>query len=185
MSERGDESSRTWLHPLTGWPTAAVLLTIFVLLATTSAMRKSLTFDEAPHLTGGASYWVHDDYRLNPENGNLSQRLVALPVWMGDYRFPSLDQPAWQESEVYQIGHQFLFTQGNDVDAMVLHGRLLMILVGVLLGLVVYVVGRRLFGPVGATISLTAYAFNPHMPAHTRLMTSDLMATLFFLSPSI
>ena len=100
----------------------------------------------------------------------------------GAYRFPSLDQPGWQGSAVYELGHQFLFTQGNDVDAMVLQGRLVMILVGVLLGALVYAVGLQLYGPVGATVSLVAYAFNPHILAHARLMTSDLITALFFLA---
>jgi hypothetical protein len=57
-----------------------------------------------------------------------------------------------------------------------------MILVGVGLGALVYAVGRRLYGPVGATVSLVAYAFNPQILAHARLMTSDLMSALFFLA---
>ncbi len=182
MSQPAGDTSPSWLRSLTGWPAAGVLLMIFALLATSSALRKSVTFDEVAHLTAGTSYWVANDYRLHPENGNLPQRLVALPSLAGGHRFPSLAQPAWQGSRVYEMGHQFLFTQGNDVAAMVLQGRLLMILVGALLGALVYAVGLRLYGPVGATLSLVAYAFNPHMLAHARLMTSDLITALFFLA---
>lgn len=181
MKERGGESSPAWLRPFTGWPAAAVLLGAFALLATTSAMRKSATFDEVAHLTAGYTYWAHNDYRLHPENGNLPQRLVAVPAVLGPYRFPALDQPAWQGSQVYEMGHQFLFTQGNDVDGMVLRGRLVVILLGIGLGAAVYAIGRSLYGPTGGTVSLAAYAFNPHMLAHARLMTSDLTVALFFL----
>ena len=131
MSDPVGNPSPSWLRSVTGWPAAVVLLALFTLLATTSALRKSSTFDEVAHLTAGYTYWAFNDYRLNPENGNLPQRLVALPSVVGAYRFPSLDQPGWQGSAVYEMGHQFLFTQGNDVDAMVLQGRLVMILVGV------------------------------------------------------
>ncbi len=182
MSDPSGDTSPSWLRSVTGWPAAVVLLALFALLATTSALRKSSTFDEVAHLTAGHSYWAFNDYRLNPENGNLPQRLVALPSVVAAYHFPPLDQPAWQSSEVYEMGHQFLFTQGNDVDAMVLQGRLVMILVGVLLGALVYAVGLQLYGPVGATVSLVAYAFNPHILAHARLMTSDLITALFFLA---
>ena len=146
MSEASGAAAAPWLRRLTGWPAASVLLAVFAALAFSSALRKSATFDEVAHLTAGTSYWTHDDYRLHPENGNLPQRLVALPAFLGPYRFPDLNQPAWQGSEVYQLGHQFFYTLGNDVDAMVLRGRSMMILVGVLLGIAVYAVSRRLFG---------------------------------------
>jgi hypothetical protein len=181
MKERAGEASPSWLRSLTGWPAAGMILAVFALLAITSATRKSTTFDEVAHLTAGYTYWAYNDYRLHPENGVLPQRLVALPAVLGPHDFPPLNQRAWQDSAVYEMGHQFLFTQGNDVDGMVLQGRLLMILVGVLLGGLVYGLGRHLYGPVGGTVSLVAYAFSPHILAHARLMTSDLMTALFFL----
>jgi len=170
-----------WERPLAGWHVPAALLLIFVALAASSAVRKSGTFDEVAHLTAGHSYWALDDYRLHPENGNLPQRLAALPVVAGDARFPTLEQPAWHRSEVYEIGHQFLFGLGNDARRMILSGRLMILALGIALGIVVYLWARRLFGPVGGALSLTLYAFNPHLLAHARLITSDLSAALFFL----
>ena len=94
MSDPAGDTSPSWLRSLTGWPAAGLLLALFALLATTSALRKSATFDEVAHLTAGYTYTAYNDYRLHPENGNLPQRLVALPSLMGAYRFPSLHQPA-------------------------------------------------------------------------------------------
>jgi hypothetical protein len=37
----------------------------------TAVNTKSPTFDEPQHLTAGHSYWVTNDFRLDPENGNL------------------------------------------------------------------------------------------------------------------
>ena len=64
-------------------------------MAVSAASRKSMTFDEMAHLTGGYTYWAFDDYRLHPENGNWPQRLAALPAILGGASFPRLDQPAW------------------------------------------------------------------------------------------
>jgi len=36
---------------------------------------KSVTFDEIGHLAGGYAIWQKGDFRLVPDNGNLSQRL--------------------------------------------------------------------------------------------------------------
>src|SRR5436309_14526447 len=63
------------------WITAvllpALLLAGFWLLMVASIRGKSLTYDEGIHLTGGTTYWKFDDYRINAENGNLPQRLMA------------------------------------------------------------------------------------------------------------
>ena len=71
----------------------ALLLALHFAMAVASKLHESTTSDEIVHVTGGFSYWRLDDYRLHPENGNLAQRWVALPVWIAGSRFPTLDQP--------------------------------------------------------------------------------------------
>ena len=39
-----------------------------------------LLSDEPTHLTAGYSYWLKNDYRLDPENGNWPARWAALPL---------------------------------------------------------------------------------------------------------
>jgi 4-amino-4-deoxy-L-arabinose transferase-like glycosyltransferase len=157
-----------------------LLLGVYAALAISGAWKKSLTYDEMPHVTGGYSYWLTGDYRLMPENGNLPQRWAALPQLLARPRFPPLDQPAWWTSNPWQMGEQFLYGQGNDSDALVLRGRAMIELLGVALGLLVYCWSRSLFGPVGGVISLALYAFSPALLAHGALVTSDLAVALFF-----
>jgi hypothetical protein len=57
-------------------------------MAVGSKLHESTTSDEIVHLTGGYSYWKFDDYRLQPENGNLPQRWVALPGWIAGAEVP-------------------------------------------------------------------------------------------------
>ena len=63
-----------------GWPVALVLAGACWLLAVTAISGKTNTFDEIAHLTAGYGYWTAGTYHLNPENGNLPQRLAALPL---------------------------------------------------------------------------------------------------------
>src|SRR5262245_50234065 len=67
-----------------------ILLGIHWLLAVSAIWSKSLTFDELAHQTGGLSYWKTGDFRLHPENGNLPQRLCALPLLWQGVHFPAL-----------------------------------------------------------------------------------------------
>jgi len=150
-------------------------------LAFSAVWQKCQTFDEVIHVTGGYSYWVTGDYRLNPEAGMLAQRLMALPLLAGDYRFPPLDQEAWRHSRQLALGRQFFFEQGNPVDAMLRQARATMAAVSTLLGLAVYLWSRRLFGPAGGMLSLLLYALSPPFLANGPLATVDVTAALCFL----
>jgi 4-amino-4-deoxy-L-arabinose transferase-like glycosyltransferase len=167
------------LNWLRGWP-VLLLLGTYAALAITGAWRKSIAYDEMPHVTAGYSYWLTDDFRLHPENGNLPQRWAALPQLWSRPRFPSLNQSAWRTSNPWQMGEQFLYGQGNDADALLLRGRIMITVLGVGLGLLVYCWSRHLFGRAGGLISLAVYAFSPAMLAHGALVTSDLAVAFFF-----
>lgn len=159
--------------------TVAVLLVAYVVLAMAGSLDKSPAYDETAHLTAGVAYWRFDDYRLQPENGNLPQRWIALPVVLsGRYRFPTTNQPAWLSSDVWALGDQFGHELGNDLGGMLLRGRGMVALLGAALGLVVYLWSRELFGEAGGLISLTLCTLCPTMRAHGQLMTSDMAAAL-------
>ena len=81
-----------------------------------------------------------------------------------------------------RVGDSFLFQLGNDADWMFWTARGMIVLLGMALGAVVYAWSRRLFGPVGAMISLVAYVLCPSLLAHSALATSDLTASLAFLA---
>jgi 4-amino-4-deoxy-L-arabinose transferase-like glycosyltransferase len=156
-----------------------VLLACHAALGLTAVGRKSPTFDEGIHVTAGLSYWMANDYRLHPENGNWTQRWVAWPIWLGGYHLPRWEGCAWQQSDVRTIDQRFFFELGNDADAMLWRGRLAMTVPSVALAVLVYLWSRSLFGPWGGLVSLTLYAFSPTMLAHGFLTTSDMGAALF------
>ncbi|HEY4311711.1 MAG TPA: hypothetical protein VGN12_19855 [Pirellulales bacterium] len=157
-----------------------VLLVCHLALGYSAVCQKSMTFDEGVHLTGGMSYWSLGDYRMHPENGNWSQRLAALPVWLSGTRFVPTGDITWDTGLPWETSDHFLFRAGNDLDTMLVRGRAAIALASAALGLLVYLWSRKLFGLPGGLISLTLYAFSPTFLANGFLTTSDLMATLFF-----
>ena len=170
------------MHILQSRIPAVVMLGLFALLASLSMASKSTTFDEMAHLTGGYSYWLKSDYRLHPENGNLPQRWAAIPLLLRGDSFPDTDSKQWRQSDVWGVGHQLFHLQQNDLESMLWWSRLMIVAVGVGLGILVWAWTKRLFGPLGATIAVTAYGLSPTMLAHTRLVTSDVTAALFFVA---
>lgn len=171
-----------WKRRLTGPWAAAAVLAAFLVLMLASLREKSLTFDEIGHATAGYTYWQFDDYRLDPENGNLPQRIAGLPLLWGDFRFPSIDSDSWRQSDFLPIGDAWFNRMGNDVAAMLARGRAACGLVAVALGALVWLWSRRLHGPLGGMLSLALFVLSPTVLANGALMTSDATAAFFFFA---
>lgn len=149
-------------------------------LAVTAANTKSPTFDEPQHLTAGYSYWVANDFRLDPENGNLPAMWAALPLLFDNLKFAPLDDRGWQRAEEGRTAHQFFYEVGNDPDRMIAQARVMMSIFGAALCLLTYRIAREFFGPIGGLIATTVAAFDPNFLAHSPLVDSDVPAAFFF-----
>lgn len=156
---------------------------LYVAMALYGVAHKSGTYDEYVHVTAGYSYWTLNDYRLNPENGNWSQRLVALPLvaeGAGRRAFPSLDQNAWHASDMWALSDQFFFDPGRNADVLLFRARAVVAVIGALLGALAFFWSRSLFGTPGAWVTLALYVFSPTLLAHGALATSDMIGAAFF-----
>lgn len=160
-----------------------LLLAVFAILAAGSAARKSATFDAPAHLTRGYVYWRLNDYRFQ-DNGNLPDRLMALPAVFLDLSFPSLDSISWRTAKLGDISRAFCFGCGNDFTRMLWYGRMTVIMCGVLLCAVVWLWSRRLFGFAGGLVSLALAAFSPSLVGYSRCAAADIATCLFFLLAS-
>jgi Dolichyl-phosphate-mannose-protein mannosyltransferase len=162
---------------------AAALLGLYWWMATSVSDNQGTTGDEIAHLTAGYSYWKTDDYRLQPENGNLPQRWAAIPLlFKKDLKFPTLEQNSWRISDVWDMGFQWFFTLGNDLAAMLREGRQMIALFGVATGALVFLWARRLYGNKEAVLGAALFSFCPTMLANGALVTSDMTATCMFLA---
>lgn len=170
-------------------PSAAFLTTLAVLcallhavLAVTASAGKSMTSDEIAHLTGGLAYNARNDYRLQPENGNLPQRLAALPLTLAGQALPPATDGNWRTANVWRYGHAFFYERGLSTDEFLFLGRAVIALVSAATGLLIFFWSRALFGWRGAFVSLVLFAFCPTFLAHGALATSDVVMGFFFLA---
>jgi hypothetical protein len=161
----------------------ACLLAIHAWLSLTATIKLGVTADETAHLTGGYSYWRFNDYRLQPENGNLPQRWAALPLLALQPHMDPAEQPElWSRSHVWRIGQGFFFESGNNTDFMLLAARAAMLFWSIATGLLVFIWSRRLWGDGGGLLSLSCYALSPTTLAHAPLVTSDMCAAFCLLA---
>ncbi len=170
-------------------PSARFLITLAVLLAllhavlaVTAAAGKSMTADEIAHLTAGQAYNVRRDFRLQPENGNLPQRLAAIPLTLARAPLPPAGLETWQVADVWNVGHVFFYEQGLSAAEMLFLGRAMIALASAATALLVFFWSRALFGWRGAFLSLILYVFCPAFLAHGALATSDVVMTFFFVA---
>ena len=168
---------RRWTWPLV----AGLLLAGFYGLLLASLGGKGATYDETTHALGGYVYWKYNDYRLNPENGNLPQRLAALPLLAAGMRPPDTTGPAWAEADQWALADPWFYDPGHDHRRLLFLGRAAAGLAAVALGLLVWLWSRRLFGPWGGLVSLLLYVLSPAFLANGGLMTSDTLAALGLL----
>jgi hypothetical protein len=158
------------------------MLLVYWGTAVSAVREKSVTYDELACLTAGCSAWLTNDFRLQPENGTFEQRWAAVPVVLAGYGLPSLEQPAWYQSDVWIVGDQFFYATTHDADHMLWLGRAAVAVLGMLLGLLVFFWSKSWFGWKGGLISLCAFVFCPTALAHGSLVTSDMAAAFFFLA---
>jgi hypothetical protein len=168
------------LSPRLAWLLAILAAAFHAFMAVTAVNTKSPTFDEPQHLTAGYSYFVTNDFRLDPENGNLPAMWAALPLLFEDLNFIPLNDRGWQRAEEGRTAHQFFYEVGNDPDRMIPRARVMMSIFGAALCLLVYAIARKFFGPIGGLIAATIAAFDPNFLAHSPLIDSDVPAAFFF-----
>ncbi len=169
-------------HPRLKALCVTLLILLHALLALSAASTKSATFDEPIHLIGGLSYWKYNDYRIHAENGNLAQRIIALPDAILPGVPDGMDQdPHWLRGSGYPVAWRFIFGDNIDHHTLVLRGRIMVTLASGLLALTLFLAAQKLWGPAGAFTTLAAYALHPIILANAAIMTSDLLAALSFI----
>ncbi len=156
---------------------AALLILLFVGMATWGAWTKSDTYDEPMYLLAGYSYVVTGDLSFNREHPPLAKLLIGLPLLFLDLELP----------DGYQtragVPMAFLFSQPRaDHHLMLFLARLPGILLGVVLCLYVLRWGRLAFGRRAGLVALALTATNPNLLAHCRVAGTDFAVTVFCLA---
>jgi hypothetical protein len=160
----------------------AVLLGVHVCLAFSGILNRSVTSDETAHVTAGVAYWKFNDYRLQPENGNLPQRWGAIPQIIGEAHLDPADNPdRWRKSSVWIIAQKYFFESGNNTDFLLLCSRSMMLFWSVAAGLLVFAWSRSLWGTRAGLGSLALFSISPTTLAHGPLVTSDMCAAVWLL----
>jgi 4-amino-4-deoxy-L-arabinose transferase-like glycosyltransferase len=168
-------------------PCAATLLlftAVFITLTAGSYVRESATWDEPQHLVTGYCALKFHDYRTDPEHPPFIRMWAALPLLTMDgvkfdlSKIDSIPPVVWVTGGQFFFCHDMLYI-ANDADRLLYAARFMIVLLGVLLGVLVFCWTRELFGFWAAVIVLGLYTIEPNILAHSRLVTTDFGVTCF------
>jgi len=164
----------TWL--------VVLLIAAHAIMAWSVSPQVGLTADEPVHIVSGMYYWQTGDFRFQPENGNLPQRLVALPWVLTGVKVPALSGTAWERADIWDLGHRLLDEAGPRRTALLAASRGMTVLLSCGLLALIYMWSAGLWGRRAGLVSLTAAVFCPNLLAHAGLATSDTAGALGFLA---
>lgn len=155
-----------------------VLLGSFALLAISSMRRNSITGDEVTHLPAGYTYVRTGDFRLNMQHPPLIKMLAGLPLLWLDLK-PVEAVKGWKRGREWIFGTEFLTENRTPLQRIVFAGRLPMVGIGVLMGLLLFVWARDLWGDGPGLFVLFLYTLCPNMLAHTPIVHTDMGVSCF------
>jgi hypothetical protein len=158
--------------------TLLIFAALFVTLTVTSYTRESATWDEPTHLASGYVVLTRNDYRIDPDHPPFLRAWAALPLLLTSGVRVHEGAASWRSGDTFAFSHEFTY-RWNDADRMLYRARLMIVLLGLLLGVLLFLWVRDLFGFAPAAFALALYTMEPNLLAHSRLVTTDLGLTCF------
>jgi hypothetical protein len=170
------------------WLLAGVLITAFLLQLFLAGSVKSPVFDEPPHIAAGLSYLETGKFVANLQHPPLLKELAALSLLAAGVRWPDSPEAralvAGNAGLEWPIGNSII--SANGPDRVMFWARLPFILLAALLGVLIYLWGRKLAGDAAALGALFLYVLDPTVVAHSFLVTTDAgfaaFTVLFFFA---
>ena len=161
-----------------------VLLLVLVFEVTLSIRQQSLSWDEDDHLYAGYMSLTQRDFGMNPEHPPLVKALAALPLLPMHLQAPAFTGKGYFKGEAFMNGREFLFRNGGEPVAskMIFRARLASGLLTLLLGVLVFLAGREMFGTGAALIGLALMVFEPNMVAHGAYVATDMGVACFMFA---
>jgi hypothetical protein len=160
-----------------------LLLAVFFFLGLAQVVAASITFDEGPHLAVGYALLRTGDYRLQPVHIHppLANVASALPLLIQRDLPDPAHVPGWEINSLSAITDAVVW-QYPHPRRIAVAGRVPILLVGVILGAMVFRWARDLHSLAAGIVALASYAFDPNILAHSALITTDVAATTLIVA---
>ena len=136
----------------------------------------SHTFDEPAHLACGMEWLSNGAYGLEPQHPPLARVAAALGPYLAGARLPVVS--GTDNLRIWRAGLEILY-RGGQYERMLLLARLGILPFFWVACAVVYLWGRRYFGPAAGVLAVFLFSLLPPVLAHAGLATTDMACTAF------
>jgi Dolichyl-phosphate-mannose-protein mannosyltransferase len=143
---------------------------------------QSLTFDEPIHVLAGLDIWRAGLFTRSSDHPPLARALFTVPLLWRDWPIDfELRKDAWNDHSARAL----LTWLPRDPRGLAWHSRPVNLLLGLVLGVVLWFTARRLFSAGAANLALALFAFSPGLLAHFSLATTDGIGTLMIFAAAV
>jgi hypothetical protein len=157
----------------------AVLLGVMVLQLALSVRQESISWDEGDHLFSGYISLKHCDFGLNPEHPPMVKMVAALPLLHLHLDVPEVQKRNFK-MEAFEDGKRF--AAWNSAQDILFRARMAASVFTVLLGLLIFLAAREMFGAGAGWFALALFAFDPNFLAHGAMVTTDVGISCFLFA---
>jgi len=158
------------------WFWAILLLGVFAALSLGSAWQESATYDEPLHVLSGVAAWKTGQIDLDYSNPPLANYWQTLPLLA--LRFHSFPPPAQLLRTLYTDSFNFVHHNRYSLGWMLQAPRTMNVILGLVLGAVLFRWARQALGELSAIGTVFTYAFCPALLAYGHFATADLAGAL-------
>lgn len=162
---------RKWFVPIT-----VVLFVVFATEIYLSARLESQTYDEPAHLYAGYSYWLKSDFGVNPEHPPLVKLVAALPLLVDEPPYPAPINASYISFRSQSALDGMMMMSAPNAQSILAHARIAVSVFAFVLGVLVVLAAREMFGEVAALVALLLFVCDPLIVAHAPLIGTDLGA---------
>jgi 4-amino-4-deoxy-L-arabinose transferase-like glycosyltransferase len=161
---------------------AAGLLAIMAVNLLTVVARKSITIDETLAIPAGYYYLTAGAFDIHSDHPPLPKMLAALPLLFVPMTTPALGGLGAEPSQLETLVATTRFWASNrdHFRTIFFWARVPMIVLTLLLGVLVFIITRRLFSDGAAVLAVTLFSLEPTMLAHGRVI-KDVPVALSYL----
>lgn len=175
--------TQSWARPRYVNAAVVILLLIFGLQLALTVHGESLSWDEGDHIFAGYMSWKTRDFGLNPEHPPMMKMIATVPLLGLSLKVPEL-QHRFFKDESYLDGRALLFgnTPRYTPESLTFRVRMAIATVAILLGLIVFLAAREMFGVEAGLVALVLLTFEPNVLAHGAQVATDTGVSCFFLA---
>ena len=152
----------------------AALFAVFAAELYLSARLESQTFDEPAHMYAGYSYWLRSDFGINPEHPPLVKLVATLPLLIERPKYPDPIEIFFRAQSA--LGGMTMMSAPG-ADRVLASVRAAVNIFSFVLGVLVVLSAREMFGEGASLLVLLLFVFDPLILAHAPLLGTDMGAT--------